>query len=56
MARHTTNLTGVIYRDCTTNGKADKVYYIVTPEKSTLSLFANYRNLSVNLQSNFHYQ
>ena len=30
--------------------------YIVTPEKSTLSLFANYRNLSVNLQSNFHYQ
>lgn len=31
-------------------------YYIVTPEKSTLSLFANYRNLSVNLQSNFHYQ
>ena len=28
MARHTTNLTGVIYRDCTTNGKADKVYYI----------------------------
>ena len=28
MARHTTNLTGVIYRDCITNGKADKVYYI----------------------------
>ena len=28
MGRHTTNLTGVIYRDCITNGKADKVYYI----------------------------
>ena len=28
MARHITNLTGVIYRDCITNGKADKVYYI----------------------------
>jgi len=28
MARHTTNLTGVIYRDSITNGKIDKVYYI----------------------------
>lgn len=28
MARHTTNLTGVIYRDSITNGKADKTYYI----------------------------
>ncbi len=28
MARHTTNSTGVIYRDCITNRKADKVYYI----------------------------
>ena len=36
--------------------KNGTVYYVVTPEKSTLSLFANYRNLSVNLQSNFHYQ
>lgn len=36
--------------------KIFKKNYIVTPEKSTLSLFANYRNLSVNLQSNFHYQ
>lgn len=30
--------------------------YVVTPEKFTLSLFANYRNLSVNLQSKFYYQ
>lgn len=28
MARHTTNLTGVIYRDSITNGKSDKTYYI----------------------------
>lgn len=28
MARHTTNLTGVIYRDSITNGKIDKTYYI----------------------------
>jgi integrase len=28
MARHTTNLTGVIYRDSITNGKPDKTYYI----------------------------
>ena len=34
MARHTTNLTGVIYRDCITNGKADKVYYIRYKDKN----------------------
>lgn len=28
MSRHTTNLTGVIYRDSVTNGKSDKTYYI----------------------------
>ena len=28
MARHTTNLTGVIFRDSITNGIADKTYYI----------------------------
>ncbi len=28
MARHITNLTGVIYRDSVTNGKPDKTYYI----------------------------
>ena len=34
MARHTTNLTGVIYRDCITNGKSDKVYYIRYKDKN----------------------
>src|SRR5574344_1147092 len=34
MARHTTNLTGVIYRDCITNEKADKVYYIRYKDKN----------------------
>ncbi|WP_419677508.1 tyrosine-type recombinase/integrase [Aliarcobacter lanthieri] len=34
MARHTTNLKGVIYRDCITNGKADKVYYIRYKDKN----------------------
>ena len=34
MSRHTTNLTGVIYRDCITNGKADKVYYIRYKDKN----------------------
>ena len=34
MARHTTNLTGVIYRDSITNGKADKVYYIRYKDKN----------------------
>ena len=34
MARHITNLTGVIYRDCITNGKADKVYYIRYKDKN----------------------
>ncbi|WP_418178827.1 tyrosine-type recombinase/integrase [Aliarcobacter lanthieri] len=34
MARHTTNLIGVIYRDCITNGKADKVYYIRYKDKN----------------------
>ncbi len=28
MARHTTNLTGVIYRNSITNEKTDKTYYI----------------------------
>ena len=34
MARHTTNLTGVIFRDCITNGKPDKVYYIRYKDKN----------------------
>lgn len=34
MARHTTNLTGVIYRDSITNGKPDKVYYIRYKDKN----------------------
>ncbi|QNK84272.1 site-specific integrase [Aliarcobacter cryaerophilus] len=34
MSRHTTNLKGVIYRDCITNGKADKVYYIRYKDKN----------------------
>ena len=34
MGRHTTNLTGVIYRDSITNGKADKVYYIRYKDKN----------------------
>ena len=34
MARHTTNLKGVIYRDCITNGKTDRVYYIRYKDKN----------------------
>ena len=41
MARHTTNLTGVIYRDCITNGKADKVYYIRYKDKNKKTIERN---------------
>ncbi len=38
MGRHTTNLTGVIYRDSITNGKADKVYYIRYKDKNNKTI------------------
>src|SRR5574344_1996091 len=38
MARHTTNLTGVIYRDSITNGKADKTYYIRYKDENNMTV------------------
>ncbi|WP_066355272.1 tyrosine-type recombinase/integrase [Aliarcobacter skirrowii] len=38
MARHTTNLTGVIYRDSITNGKPDKTYYIRYKDKNNKTI------------------
>lgn len=38
MSRHTTNLKGVIYRDCITNGKVDKVYYIRYKDKNNKTI------------------
>ena len=38
MARHTTNLTGVIYRDSITNEKADKTYYIRYKDENNMTV------------------
>jgi PAS domain S-box-containing protein len=38
------------------NKEFDQKIYLVSPEKPTLSLAVNYRILSANLQTNFHYQ
>jgi len=37
--RHKTKYSGVFWRNCTTHGKKDKTYYIVSPEKPNNSLY-----------------
>jgi len=53
MARHKTNLTGVIYRDIITNGKSDKVYYIRYKDKSNKTIELKIGKYSQGIRENY---
>jgi len=53
MARHKTNLTGVIYRDIITNGKPDKVYYIRYKDKSNKTIELKIGKYSEGIRENY---